>query len=51
LSENNYKKYTYLNWDNIKHRKKIISGEYDFDSEIIIFDEIHKYSKWKSHLK
>ena len=52
----------YINWDNQEHRKKILSGY----SEIInienlslmpkkethiIFDEIHKYPKWKNYIK
>lgn len=46
-----YKKYTYLNWDNIEHKKRILKWEYDYESEIIIFDEIHKYNNWKNLLK
>lgn len=46
-----YKKYTYLNWDNIEHKKRILKSEYDYESNIIIFDEIHKYNNWKNLLK
>jgi len=46
-----YKKYTYLNWDNIEHKKRILKWEYDYESEIIIFDEINKYNNWKNLLK
>jgi uncharacterized protein len=52
----------YLNWDNIDHRKIILDGVEavaDFAelnvlakySPIIVFDEIHKYGKWKTFLK
>lgn len=54
--------FAYLNWDNLDHRK-IISGGVNsvavfagldkLSSEIpvIVFDEIHKYGKWKTFLK
>lgn len=52
----------YLNWDNQEHRKIILSGYKSIinDEKLsaipekgtrIIFDEIHKYSKWKNYLK
>lgn len=52
----------YLNWDVIKDREKILSGQ-DFIEDIfpthvlrdrkplVIFDEIHKYKNWKNYLK
>ena len=43
--------YTYLNWDNRDDRKKIISYTFQPDSNLIIFDEIHKYRLWKKHIK
>lgn len=52
----------YLNWDVVEHRRIILAGEHrvaiecEFDTlsggvEVIIFDEIHKYTKWKLFLK
>lgn len=52
----------YLNWDVQEHRQLILSGALtlgtsltlDFVSQqksLIIFDEIHKYAKWKNFLK
>lgn len=52
----------YLNWDNWEHSEIILSGpkrvaEYMGLSllkervPVVVFDEIHKYSKWKSFLK
>lgn len=52
----------YINWDNQPNRKIILKGpdainnEFDLDMlrdevPVIIFDEIHKYAKWKSFLK
>ena len=41
----------YLNWDNSDDRKKIMSKDWDQDRKIIIFDEIHKFSRWKNLVK
>jgi len=49
----------YLNWDNIGHQKKILTDPLFFEKEnrdpgkpfLLIFDEIHKYSRWKNYLK
>ena len=54
--------FSYLNWDNLDHRKIILEGvksAADFSGldklssqkPIIVFDEIHKYGKWKTFLK
>lgn len=56
------KKIFYFNWDNQPHRNLIISGPDKVAAEIkleeakqgkviIIFNEIHKYGKWKQFLK
>lgn len=44
-------KYGYLNWDNKQDRKLMISGALPADKRLLIFDEIHKYRKWKNYLK
>lgn len=55
-------KLIYLNWDDQDHRKIILSGPSTIASHsgldeiygkkpIIIFDEIHKFKKWKNFLK
>lgn len=44
-------KYIYLNWDNRKDRKAILEGIFQADKELFIFDEIHKYKRWKNYLK
>lgn len=57
-----YPVHHYLNWDNPSHRKFIIKGaeviaeHYQFVTAtknliIMVFDEIHKYRKWKLFLK
>ncbi|MDR1057519.1 MAG: AAA family ATPase [Coxiellaceae bacterium] len=57
--------FLYLNWDNQKHRQIIISGGKNISSllnldklrkdektkPMVVFDEIHKYHKWKNFLK
>ncbi|MBU4369197.1 ATP-binding protein [Patescibacteria group bacterium] len=51
VGANDYKKYTYLNWDNRQDRKNILSGKFEAESSLIIFDEIHKYKQWKNYIK
>jgi len=54
--------FSYLNWDNLDHRKIILEGvnsvagfvgldKLTSDIPIVVFDEIHKYGKWKNFLK
>ncbi len=55
-------RFSYLNWDNIDHRKIILAGVNSVaafagldklvsGNPVIVFDEIHKYGKWKTFLK
>ncbi|HOW57293.1 MAG TPA: ATP-binding protein [Smithellaceae bacterium] len=49
----------YLNWDNVVQQKKILTDPLFFEKAdwdrgkpfLLIFDEIHKYSRWKNYLK
>ena len=41
----------YLNWDNAKQRKEILSQHWSKENSLIAFDELHKYKKWKNWLK
>lgn len=49
----------YLNWDSAAHKKKILKDPFFFEKEnrdpgkpfLLIFDEIHKYARWKNYLK
>ncbi len=53
--------FTYLNWDIQEDREQILRGQRHLaentgvnqlnDQGVIIFDELHKYSKWKNFLK
>lgn len=40
----------YLNWDIAEDREKIIKRELS-DTNTWVFDEIHKYKKWRNYLK
>lgn len=50
LSEE-YPSHLYLNWDNPQHKNQIIQQQWPPDTQCIVFDEIHKYNKWKNHIK
>lgn len=41
----------YLNWDNDEDRKAIIKKQWPLNSALIIFDELHKYPRWKQWIK
>jgi predicted AAA+ superfamily ATPase len=43
--------YAYYNWDSKNDRKKILHSEFSGSAELLIFDELHKYPKWKTWLK
>ena len=40
----------YLNWDVSDHRRRILGGELPA-APLWIFDEIHKYRRWRNYLK
>ncbi len=40
----------YLNWDIPEHREAILRGELP-PTEMLVFDEIHKYRSWRNYLK
>lgn len=51
VGESEYKKFAYLNWDNRQDRKTVLEGEFAADAGLVIFDEIHKYKRWKNYIK
>jgi len=51
IGQEAYKNPLYLNWDNRGDRKKIIADKLDRESDLYIFDEIHKYKQWKNYIK
>ena len=42
---------SYLNWDNVEHRSSIIKNQLPTHSKELIFDEIHKFTKWRNFIK
>ncbi len=42
---------TYLNWDSKKDRKRILAEQLPPNEKILLFDELHKYSRWRNLLK
>lgn len=54
-----FSNHTYFNWDLITDKKKLIekptffeeTTRHDPSAPLVIFDEIHKYKKWKNYLK
>lgn len=51
VGDEKYSKFSYLNWDNPEDKKKILSAQFDPSAKLLIFDEIHKYKKWKNYIK
>ena len=43
--------YSYYNWDYPPDRKKLMNFEFPGEDALLIFDEIHKYRKWKGLIK
>ncbi|MBP9681950.1 MAG: ATP-binding protein [Bacteriovorax sp.] len=41
----------YLNWDRTNDKKKILSEDWSKEEQLLVFDEIHKYPKWKNLIK
>jgi predicted AAA+ superfamily ATPase len=46
-----YKNPQYMNFDNAQHRDLIKRQEWSSESDLLVFDEIHKMSKWKNFIK
>jgi len=41
----------YLNWDNVNNRRSLLRGEIPPNQKLIIFDEIHKFARWRNFIK
>jgi predicted AAA+ superfamily ATPase len=46
-----FKNPAYFSWDNRADRKTIMAATWPADSDLLIFDEIHKYRQWKGLVK
>ena len=51
LISEKFKDHEYLNWDNRQDRKRIIASDWSGSAELLILDEIHKYSRWRQVVK
>lgn len=51
LSKKINKNSQYLNYDITSDRTAILKEAFDVNSDLIIFDEIHKYKNWRNYLK
>lgn len=41
----------YLNWDSRADRQNILASRFNAAAELLVFDEIHKYTQWKNYIK
>jgi len=46
-----FKNPAYFNWDSRADRKMVMAATWPGDAQLLIFDEIHKYRKWKGLIK
>ncbi|MBI4117660.1 MAG: ATP-binding protein [Parcubacteria group bacterium] len=51
IGRNHYKNSTYYNWDNRDDKKAMLHDTFPSETDLIIFDEIHKYRPWKNFIK
>jgi len=51
LTDGNDQHPAYLNWDYLDDRKMIKTGIIPSQQPLIIFDEIHKYPRWRKSYK
>jgi uncharacterized protein len=51
VAQAHFNRYEYFNWDVYQDQKRIIDYSFSPDSELLIFDEVHKYKNWKNHIK
>jgi predicted AAA+ superfamily ATPase len=41
----------HFNWDRREHRQAILAGGWSPETDLLVFDELHKYPGWKSLIK
>ena len=47
----NWARTSYFNWDKRTHRQGILREQWPPETQAIVFDEIHKYPRWKTFIK
>ncbi len=50
LTPDSVKNPAYINWDDIQDQKRILRNQIPL-AKLLVFDEIHKYKKWRSFVK
>jgi len=51
LPEHNERYPAYFNWDDVHDRSTLLKGELPSNEKTIIFDEIHKFARWRDLVK
>lgn len=51
LCQGQFSNGVYFNWDSDEDRKAILRKQWPLKSPLIIFDELHKYPRWKQWIK
>jgi len=51
LGKKYFSPFAYFNWDYQPDRKKIINLQLPGEAKLLIFDELHKWKKWKNYIK
>ncbi|MBN1684409.1 MAG: AAA family ATPase [Gammaproteobacteria bacterium] len=51
LGKTRFPSFAYFNWDVDEDRRAILNKQWLKDASLIIFDELHKYPRWKQWIK
>jgi uncharacterized protein len=51
IGKDNYKYWEYFSWDSDEDRRMILKKQWNAESDLIIFDELHKFPRWKRWIK
>ena len=51
ILSSNYPSGRYLNWDYDEDRQDILRKQWSADQKLLVFDELHKFPRWKNWIK
>lgn len=51
LLQGNEEHPAYFNWDYVPDQKRLLDLEFPTNQKLLVFDEIHKYKRWRNWLK
>ena len=51
ILSSNYPSGRYLNWDYDEDRQDILQKQWSADQKLLVFDELHKFPRWKNWIK